>query len=923
MSTSHSQDWEKYYIKTLEQFKEGDLINGSNSCRMALVNAQREFGDSSDEYINTLGLMSSIYYSLGDFYKAIDNYKRQSEIILKVKGENNDEYTSALNNLGASYQKLGRYIEAEPILQETIGIKKKLFGEHDTSYAVSINNLGELYQSLGKYPEAERLYLQALEIKKEKLGTDDVSYSVTLYNLAHLYRILGNNDRAQELIEQALFIFQSKLQEDDPLIAMAEFEEASVYISQGKMLAAEAILYRIKDEQIKSEGESSPQYALTLYNLANLYIRTYNHKAADSLLAGAIQIVEKKIGKSVPFYSDCLNSYGIVKWVLGDLDEARDLLEEAVFWRKNLFGEKSPIYASTLSNLAGVYKDLEDMDKAEELYKESQSLMLEQIDKYFPFMSEAERLNFNRTLKERLDMFNCFAVKRMKEKPQILDDVYNQRLATKAILLKTSRDIRKKVQESGDKELISKFDEWKRMKEELAFLYSLSKKQLKLMDKNLDSLEEEANAIEKVLSSVIVELKNVNQNIQNDWYKIQQALKQNEAAIEIIRVDYFDKGWTDDAFYAALILTKETNEYPEVVVIPHANLLDSMYLFYYKRSIMNTIPDNESYKIFWEEIDEKLEGKNFVYLSTDGIYNIININTLKKPDGSHVIDGMNIKYVSGTSDIIKTETMAKRMPSSKQACLIGNPKFSNDSLNELIPNPNLNRDVSIISNNLVMNKNIIPVSSLPGTEIEVYKIDSLFEEKKWKVEYFTGTNANENNLKSLKSPYILHIATHGFFLGDEILKKHEKVFGVRIDKAMTDPLLRSGLLLAGAGEALNSEDLNYTSDNGIFTAYEALNLNLENTGLVVLSACETGLGEILKGEGVYGLQRAFRIAGAENIIMSLWVVNDKVTQELMTKFYKYWLGGKSIDTAFREAQLSIRNLYSDPFYWGAFVLIGN
>ncbi|MBI5326359.1 MAG: tetratricopeptide repeat protein [Ignavibacteriae bacterium] len=132
VSISYTQDWQKYYIETLENLSKGDNVKALNSCRMALTFAQREFGESSDEYINTLGKLSSIYYSIGDYYKAIDSYGRQKDIISKYKGKNNEEYTKALNNLSASYQKLGRYIEAEPILLETIEIKKNLFGEHDT-----------------------------------------------------------------------------------------------------------------------------------------------------------------------------------------------------------------------------------------------------------------------------------------------------------------------------------------------------------------------------------------------------------------------------------------------------------------------------------------------------------------------------------------------------------------------------------------------------------------------------------------------------------------------------------------------------------------------------------------------------------------------------------------------------------------------
>ncbi len=181
-------------------------------------------------------------------------------------------------------------------------------------------------------------------------------------------------------------------------------------------------------------------------------------------------------------------------------------------------------------------------------------------------------------------------------------------------------------------------------------------------------------------------------------------------------------------------------------------------------------------------------------------------------------------------------------------------------------------------------------------------------------------NASEENIKSTTHPAILHVATHGFFLPDVDLKKN-MIMGVQVSQAKDNALLRSGLLFNGAASVFTNEPILDASNNGILYAYEAMNLDLQGTDLVVLSACETGLGEIMNGEGVYGLSRSFQVAGANKILMSLWKVDDKPTKELMVLFYKNWLRLKNIEQAFIEAERSIKAKYKDPYFWGAFVLL--
>jgi len=214
------------------------------------------------------------------------------------------------------------------------------------------------------------------------------------------------------------------------------------------------------------------------------------------------------------------------------------------------------------------------------------------------------------------------------------------------------------------------------------------------------------------------------------------------------------------------------------------------------------------------------------------------------------------------------------------------------------------------------------ISELPGTKKEVENIENILKTAGYKTKTYLELNANEENVKSTSSE-ILHIATHGFFLPVIRNPDAEKVLGIETSKAKENPLHRSGILLAGAEDAFAGNSDRQSSNNGVLTAYEAMNMSLENTELVVLSACETGLGDVKVGEGVYGLQRSFLVAGAKSVIMSLWTVSDNATVDLMTNFYKNFSVSGNKQDAFLKAQKQLKLKYPQPNYWGAFVLMGN
>ncbi|MFN8806100.1 MAG: CHAT domain-containing protein, partial [Bacteroidota bacterium] len=422
-------------------------------------------------------------------------------------------------------------------------------------------------------------------------------------------------------------------------------------------------------------------------------------------------------------------------------------------------------------------------------------------------------------------------------------------------------------------------------KETLARYYSLSKEELQNQKIDLAATEREANQMERSLSERSKEFSQVYTAETIGMEKIAALLGDTEVAVEIIRIQQFDKDFKQESKYAVLVLSKNATA-PKLAVLDNGNQLETRYAKFYKNAIQTQGEDGYSYDQYWARIEPLMAGKKTIYLSADGVYNQINVNTLKKKEGTFVLNQFDVITIGNSKDLIALK-QRKPMATKKDAFLLGFPDYAGAA------------------------------PALPGTKIEVEAINKILMAGGYKTTLKEEKSASESAIKALKGPQLMHIATHGYFLPDtEIQAEGNENAG-----AKNNPLLRSGLILAGAAKQNNQVDLT-SNDNGVLTAYEAMNLSLDGTDLIVLSACETGLGEVRAGEGVYGLQRAFLVAGANAMIMSLWKVDDAATQQLMTNFYANWAKTGNKQKAFKQAQLQLMAKFSQPYYWGAFVMMG-
>jgi CHAT domain-containing protein len=403
-----------------------------------------------------------------------------------------------------------------------------------------------------------------------------------------------------------------------------------------------------------------------------------------------------------------------------------------------------------------------------------------------------------------------------------------------------------------------------------------------------------------------------------------------EAAIEIAKFQFHTgRTFVANRIYIALVVTPQS-KYPNLIVLGDSKDLEAA-LTGFRSAVAKTrgvtvepepnapastaeaVNTSAAYDSFWKPIEPALTGVKRVYVAPHGVLNQLPIGLLADSGGKMVFEKYQLRYVNTTRDLLRPQHAG----TGNAAVLFGNPKFDLATAAPAAATDSVQASVDLTG---------APLPSLPNTQVEVAAIDKLLCASGWQPTTYFNDRATKSAITKIRAPRVLHIATHGFFLANQSAPDSSGRV-VRLSSATEDPMLRSGLFFAGANRVRSGAHLAPGTDDGVLTAYEASQLDLQGTELVVLSACETGLGEQSNSEGVFGLRRALEEAGTGAIMMSMWSVPDQETQELMSLFYAKWLGGLDKPEALRQAQLQerevVRKRYSKdlPFCWGAFVLV--
>lgn len=859
----------------------------------------REYVEWRPAFISALETQATLYGIKGMFDEAEGNLDETRRLILKSDIPIGDELSTA-KELSTLFIQLGRYSSTDKLLTTLIEEYEKLFGPNSLRLIEPLVNRGRILLAKGDYTEAEKIALRANQIAVASYGEASTKSAPTQKLLADIYYTLGDYDKAQTSVTKAIASQEKQFGRSHIEVAKSISQLALIQFYKGDdKKQIEKLMLESRDIMASKLGKDNPQYAEILKNVAVLYISEKKYDIAFNALTVAETIWKAKAGKKNNINTASIYTLtGDVYYQQKNYKKAEDFYNKSKALYKSVFSETHPEYVKVVSKLSKVYYMQKNIKAAKDNIEEALGKYEDFIKQYFPALSEREKAKYWNTIKGDFEFYNTLAFGNFEDfKGKDQKKIYDYQLLTKALLLSSSIKIRERILNSSDEALKTQYAAWIQKKELLTLALSMSPQQLTEAEIDAAVLHQEVERLEKELSQKSEIFGETFESKRIEFADVKKALKPTEVAIEMVRYRYFNHSFTDSVIYAALY-TKSDFSTPKAIMLKDGHKMEGKYFKFYRNAITGKIPDNISYGVFWQPIIEEIGQVSTVYLSADGIYNQINLEAIATPDGRFVIDNSNIVLVSNTKDIYLRSTKKKQAGSDNTASMFGNPTFyvTASASNRAIPD-------------------------LPGTEKEINQLHFLLKEKGWMTNEFVERSAAEEKIKEMNSPKIFHIATHGLYRPSTELTLEKQMEGN--EAVLTqNPLMRTGLLLRGAGDLLDKTDFNYNMESGILTAYEAMSLNLDKTDLVVLSACETGLGDLEAGEGVYGLQRAFLVAGAKVLIMSMFKVDDEATQKLMLKFYQKWLNSNNLRQSFIDAKKELRVEYPEPIFWGAFMMIG-
>lgn len=839
----------------------------------SLVNISQNTSNNSLDRLNTLDFLCWDVYL---YYKPDSAYYFAEKMAEIAKAENKlSNWTNALTVQGVAMKIIGNYSRALQKLDEALLIFQEMEKSTDSlthlrgiaGQGSTRGNMGNIYRSMGDHEQALKCYrfnIETTERIKVMLGAKSgkrqtLSIANSFINMGATYIYQRKWDLATEANTKALELFISINDRD-----------------------AQASCYR---------------------NLGIIAEYQFRYKDALSYFEKCMDI--RRIEADPTELASIYNSLAGVHYNIGDYKQSLSWNQKSLAIAKEING--SVAIRDAMEGLYHAYRALQNLDSSGFFLQEAIRINDQLLELNFPILSEKEKEKlFEMVLPEYASLYS-FAYEYKNIKPEITGEVYTTVIRNKGMLLRSSTSLLRLVQESGDSVLLRLYQEWIEERKILAEGFNGIA--------TVEEIEEKANAIEKEMVKRSSSIGLLQSQKNSSWKEVQNALKKDEAAIEFIR--YLDKYRDRTTLQYAALVVRPGMKQPELILLctekelealigkRFSSSLDMTNHFYGRKNQLKS----DLYQLIWKPLENLLKGSKTVYFSPDGLLHKISFSAFYTDKKHYLSEKIHLRQVSNTAVLAINKTSKIEL---NQVQLYGGLDYTSSE------SPNV-------------------WNYLPGTLQETQQIETLLKNKKISVEHYSGSLADEQKFRErVTNSKILHLSTHGFFFPDPVTEDQRSEQTAEISDDMQfrgivsegrnrlvinpNPLMRSGLVVAGANRIWKTNEIIDADLDGVLTAMEIATLDLNKTQLVVLSACETGLGDIRGSEGVFGLQRSLKMAGARFIIMSLWQVPDQETAEFMILFYQFLLQKNDVRIAFESAQKIMRSKY-DPFFWAAFILV--
>ena len=894
----------------------------------------RDAGTANDtaSQLSAKGDLADVLDDRGEYAAAEAMAKEVLEQQTARLGAAHPNTVAALSSLASIYRKQGRLVDAEKTFQEAWERYRKILGEEHRSTVIAANNLGEILEKEGIYERAEPFLRGALDGSRKSFGETHPTTMTTMNNLALLYESQGVFDKAEPLYQSVIAVFSKTIGPKHPDTIASTNNLAYLYMLKGEYDRAAAMFKQVHEAWVKAYGPRHQNTLKALNNLARATHRLGKLKDAEPLFNQALASRRSVLGEK---HIDTLRSMHDLAALYRSskrVKDAEDLLRKTLALDESVLGPSHPYTFETLNTLASTLEDKGDIKAAAETRKTTFLRRTEFLNRVLYVTGDNAREGYVRLHSSELAAYVAALTK--------LDEATAGRalmevsLNRKGLLLKVASEIQQMTRLSRDPELSKLTHDLAEARKRLAAL-TLSGPTNETKDNHVEvvnKLEEQIDTLQGALGRASARFHQTVKPIALD--DLVKALPD-----DAVLVDYFIYGEDGQQKLVAGVMRKESgNPVYGLVKFDSLSAIDAA-IMKYRTEIQNEEVEMDDlldigeqvHKVVWQPLERLMGNRSKVYVVPDGSLNILPISALVEKSRKYLIERIDLHVLNSTRDLLPSPIKA----ASGGYMINAGPDYNTE---EVVGKETLEKARSRSANPDVMNA-VRGMSSgmrglkfdpLPGAEKEGQLIQKTVEGQGKATTVYSKSAAQEKVLRDMiQPPEVLHIATHGFFLkADDTLRKRllklQRSSDFSFPPPGDNPLLRAGLAFAGINSNAGVLGEIDTDNDGVLTALEVLGLDLSGTKLAILSACETGLGEVHEGEGVYGLRRAFQEAGVKSVVSSLWEVSDAGTQTLMAALYKRLLAGKTPHDALREAQLEmLRNpQWSMPYIWSAFFMVG-